>query len=155
MIKFHYRKEASVITGTVLRPVADIVLEFGHRKVETAMYIDSGADITMISLGLGKALGLKQSPEDEILEIRGVSGNGVPYILKPANIYINGRGLKIRLAWALIEEVPLLLGRLDIFAKFKILFNECRGLIIFTPLNKIGKEFKQSLRSRRPALSQR
>lgn len=54
MIKFHYRKEASVITGTVLRPVADAVLELDNRKVEAAMYIDSGADITMISLGLGR-----------------------------------------------------------------------------------------------------
>jgi hypothetical protein len=133
MIKFHYRKEASIITGTVLRPVADVVLEAGRRKVEAAMYIDSGADITIISLELGKALGLKQYPQDEILEIRGVSGSGVPYILKSANIYLNGKKLKIRLAWALIEEVPLLLGRMDIFDKFKILFNEHRNLITFTP----------------------
>lgn len=134
MIKFHYRKEASSITGTVLRPVADVILECGHRKVEAAMYIDSGADITMISLELGKALGLKQSPEDEILEIKGVSGTGVPYILKSANIFLNGRKLKIRLAWALIEEVPFLLGRMDIFNKFKILFDEHRSIITFTPL---------------------
>lgn len=134
MIKFHYRKEASIITGTVLRPVADVIIESGHNKVETAMYIDSGADITMVSLELGKALGFKQSPADEILEIRGVSGSGVPYILKPVKIFLNGKKLKIRLAWALIEEVPLLLGRMDVFNKFKILFNEYRGLITFTPI---------------------
>jgi len=134
MIKFRYRKEASIITGTVLRPVADVILEYGHRKVEAAMYIDSGADITMVSLELGKALGLKQSPKDEILEIKGVSGSGVPYILKSVNIFLNGKKLKIRLAWALIEEDPLLLGRMDIFDKFKILFNERRSLITFTPI---------------------
>lgn len=134
MIKFRYKKEASIITGTVLRPVADVILESGRRKVEAAMYIDSGADITMISLELGKALGLKQSPKDEILEIKGVSSGGVPYILKSANIYLNGKKLRVRLAWALIEEVPLLLGRMDIFNKFKILFNEYRGLITFTPI---------------------
>lgn len=59
MITFHYRKESSIITGAILRPVADVVLQLGKRKVEIAMYIDSGADITMISLELGKALGLK------------------------------------------------------------------------------------------------
>ena len=134
MIKFHYKREPSSITGTVLRPVADVILEYGSQKVEAAMYIDSGADITMISLELGKALGLKQMPEDEILEIRGVSGSGVPYILKPANMIINDKKLKIRLAWALIEEVPLLLGRMDIFNKFKILFDENSSLITFTPL---------------------
>lgn len=131
MIKFRYRKESSIITGTVLRPVADIILEANHTKVEVALYIDSGADITMIPLELGKALRFKQYPDDEIREIKGVSGSGVPYILKSANIFLNGKKLKIRLAWALIEEVPLLLGRMDIFNKFEIIFNETKELVTF------------------------
>ncbi len=133
MIKFHYRKESSIISGMILRPVADIILEYKNRRVEAVMYIDSGADITMIPLEVGKALGLKQNPKDEILEIKGVSGSGVPYILKKANIILNGKKLNIRLAWALIEEVPLLLGRLDIFPKFKITFDEKQELITFHP----------------------
>jgi hypothetical protein len=133
MIKFRYRKESSQITGATLRPVAEVLLKSGREKIETAMYIDSGADITMVSLELGKALGFKQLPKDEILEIKGVSGGGVPYILKKANLVINGETLPIRLAWALIEEVPLLLGRLDIFPKFKIIFDERNELIIFEP----------------------
>lgn len=131
MIRFRYRKEFSIISGTVLRPVADVTLEANNRTVEVAMYIDSGADITMISLEAGKALGFKQNPDDEILEIKGVSGSGVPYILKKANIILNGKKLKIRLAWALIEEVPLLLGRMDIFPKFKITFDETQESIFF------------------------
>ena len=134
MIKFHYRKESSVISGTVLRPVADVVLKVNNRVVELAMYIDSGADITMIPLEVGKALGLKQRPKDEILEIRGVSGSGVPYILKRVNIILDGKKFRIRLAWALIEEVPLLLGRMDIFPKFKIIFDEKRESIVFAAL---------------------
>ena len=131
MIKFRYRKESSIITGTVLRPVADVILESGDFKVEAALYVDSGADVTMISLELGKALGFKQSPKDEIREIKGVSGSGVPYILKRAILIINGKRLNIRLAWALIEEVPLLLGRMDVFNKFKITFDEKQELITF------------------------
>lgn len=131
MIRFHYRKESSIITGTVLRPVADIILQCGRFKVEAAMYIDSGADITMIPLELGKALGFKQNPNDEIQEIKGVSGSGVPYILKKAILIINGKRLNIHLAWSLIEEVPLLLGRMDIFDKFKITFHEKQELITF------------------------
>lgn len=131
MIKFHYRKESSVISGIVLRPIAEVTLKYKKQTAEVVMYIDSGADITMIPLEVGKALGFKQAPNDEILEIRGVSGSGVPYILKSANIILNGEKLKIRLAWALIEEVPLLLGRMDIFPKFKIIFNEKKETIIF------------------------
>jgi hypothetical protein len=133
MIRYHYRKESSVISGTVLRPVAEVILEYNDQIVEAAMYIDSGADITMVSLQVGKALGIKQEPNDEILEIKGVSGSGVPYILKKANLILNGKKLKIRLAWALIEEVPLLLGRLDIFPRFKITFDEKQELITFRP----------------------
>lgn len=62
----------------------------------------------MIPLEVGKALGFKQNPNDEIQEIKGVSGSGVPYILKKAVLIINGKRINIRLAWALIEEVPLL-----------------------------------------------
>ena len=131
MIRFHYRKETSAVLGTVLRPVADVMLESGSLKVEAALYIDSGADITMVPLGLGKALGFKQHEDDEIREIKGVSGGGVPYLLKKAFMTLDGKRLKIRLAWALIEEVPLLLGRLDIFPKFVISFDEKRASIIF------------------------
>jgi len=131
MITFHYRKEPSVISGAVLRPIADVTLEANNRRVEVVMYIDSGADITMIPLEVGKVLGFKQNPKDEILEIRGVSGSGVPYILKTAEIILNGEKFKIRLAWALTEEVPLLLGRMDIFSKFKITFEEEKETISF------------------------
>lgn len=98
------------------------------------MYIDSGADIAMIPFRLGKGLGFRQKASDRILEIKGVSGSGVPYIIKSAFLFIGKKRLKIRLAWALIEEVPLLLGRMDIFNKFIITFDESHKLIIFKPL---------------------
>ena len=131
MIKFRYREEPSMMTGTVLRPVADVILKVNTTTVEAAMYIDSGADITLIPLGLGKALGFKQNPDDEILEIKGVSGAGVPYILKTAVLILDGKELSIRLGWTLIEEVPLLLGRLDVFPQFKIIFDEKNKVVTF------------------------
>ncbi len=130
MIKFKYQSEPSNL-GEILRPVADVMLESNGLKVEVFMYIDSGADITMIPFRFGKALGFKQNPSDEIFEIKGVSGGGVPYIVKRTKLILNGKKLNIRLAWALIEEVPLLLGRMDIFSKFKVIFNERQKSIVF------------------------
>ncbi len=130
MIKFKYHGFASLL-GKILRPMADVILEANGQKIEAFMCIDSGADITMIPLRFGRALGFKQNPSDKILEIRGVSGGGVPYVLRNTNIFLNGEKLKIRLAWALIEEVPLLLGRMDIFPKFKITFEEKKEIITF------------------------
>lgn len=130
MIRYKYQSEPSNL-GRILRPVAGVILESKGVKIEASMYIDSGADITMIPFQFGKALGFKQTPQDKILEIKGVSGGGVPYVVKEVNILLNNKRLKIRLAWALIEEVPLLLGRMDIFNKFKIIFKEREEYIDF------------------------
>lgn len=132
MIKFRYQRFRSS-RGEVLRPIAEVILEANRRRIEVAMCIDSGADMTMIPLHLGKAMGFRQSSADEIMELTGVSGGGVPYVVRNASVIMNGVKTRIRLAWALIEEVPLLLGRLDIFPKFKIMFDEKAEVVTFRP----------------------
>ncbi len=129
MITFKYQKEKSQL-GDVLRPVADILLEVNGFRVEVPMYIDSGADITVIPLRFGKALGFKQEP-DEILEMRGIAGGGVPYVIKKVTLGIGKKRIEARIAWALIEDVPPLLGRLDIFPQFRITFDETKKIIAF------------------------
>lgn len=131
-VEFHYRRETGP-WGPVLRPVASVMLENGSRRLEALMYIDSGADITTIPLGAGSALGFNKNAPDPILEMRGVSGGGVPYLVKSAYLGLNGTRIKTRLAWALIEEVPFLLGRLDVFRRFDITFQERKGTILFDP----------------------
>jgi len=44
--------------------------------VEIPIYVDSGADVSMIPFRFGRALGLRQEREDTIQEIKGVSGAG-------------------------------------------------------------------------------
>ena len=130
MIRYRYRQETGSI-GKVLRPVADVILENGIIKVEVSMYIDSGADISMIPLRFGRALGFNQQPSDTIYEIRGISGGGIPYILKEATFIVDNKRLKTRIAWALVENVPLIIGRMDIFNQFRITFDEKKGWIDF------------------------
>ena len=77
------------------------------------------------------ALGFEHEKEDVIQEIKGVSGVGVPYILKEVTLVLNGERLKIRMAWALVEEIPMLMGRMDIFDKFRVIFDERNGWIDF------------------------
>lgn len=95
------------------------------------MYIDSGADISMIPLRFGRALGFKQKEEDIIYEVKGISGVAIPYILKEVVLILNGERLKVRVAWALVEQVPMLMGRMDIFNKFRIVFDEKEEWIDF------------------------
>ncbi|MDA2936506.1 hypothetical protein MYX06_04790 [Patescibacteria group bacterium AH-259-L05] len=131
MIRFKYQKEKSDL-GIVYRPIAHTILKVKDFKVEIPLYIDSGADITLIPLGLGQALGFKQN-SIQIREIKGVSGGRVPYIIKTAKIYLGDAGIEARIAWALTEEAPPLLGRLDVFDKFRIVFDEKRKVVEFYP----------------------
>ena len=70
-----------------------------------------------------------------IREVRGISGTGIPQILKKIVLILNGERLDARICWALVEEVPLLLGRIDVFKHFQIVFNERRGWIDFKKHN--------------------
>jgi len=130
-IEFRYREEKSEITGTILRPVAS--LEFrsrGDEWIEIRMYIDSGADMTLIPLSFGRLLSLELK-KDEIEHLRGVGGGEVPVIVTNVEIRMNGLEFPISVAWAPEEDVPPLLGRTDLFDRFRILFDQGEGVIIF------------------------
>lgn len=129
MIVFRYKTEKGSHQQLVKRPVADVWLKRGNGWVEFHPYIDSGADVTLIPLSLGKLLGFKAEGE-KIEEIGGIRG-AVPVIYKNWQIKIGKRVLSILLAWALLEEVSPLLGRANIFDFFKVTFLQKEGKIIF------------------------
>lgn len=130
MIRHEFREEESSL-GKVLRPVADVVIEKDEFRVEIPMYVDSGADVSVVPFRFGKALGFKQEERDIIRELKGISGAGIPYIIREVTLILNGESLRVRIAWALVEEVPMLMGRMDIFNKFRIIFDEKNGWIDF------------------------
>lgn len=126
MIIFKYKKELS----GVKRPVADVFLKSKIGGwIEFHPYIDSGADITLIPLSLGKLIGLSKN-QRKVEHIGGIKGS-VPVIYHQVRIKIGGIEMKIKIAWTLIEEVPPLLGRKDIFDKFHITFKQDLEEIIF------------------------
>ncbi len=131
MITFNYRREKSAITGDILRPVASI--EFRSKDggwIELRPYIDSGADITLIPLTFGRLLGLELKKE-EIKHLRGIGGVGVPVVIKEIDTRINGTEFSVRVAWALEEDLPPLLGRVDIFDRFTITFDQRKEIVTF------------------------
>ena len=63
LVEFAYRKEKSGLLGDILRPVAQ--LEIGTEKCDwfpVIMYIDSGADISLVPRNFGALLGLTLLP---------------------------------------------------------------------------------------------
>ncbi len=121
---FDFKEELSGIFGKILRPVAYVVLINGDIKVPEYVYVDSGADITLISKSVGEILGFKVSDNDKIEEIKGIGERSVPLVIKSINMQIGEKVFQTRIGWALIEEVPLLLGRIEVFSFFDICFQK-------------------------------
>lgn len=130
MIVFRYKEEITSRKQKIIRPVAEVYLKsLTDSWIKFYPYIDSGADVTMIPLSLGKLLGFKID-ESKIQQIGGIRGS-VPVIFIKASLKIGKEEFPTRLAWALIEDVPPLLGRTDVFDIFKVTFEQYKKVIIF------------------------
>ncbi|MBI4981361.1 hypothetical protein HZC30_07465 [Candidatus Woesearchaeota archaeon] len=123
-IEFDFKKEESKIFGSILRPVARVFLIHEDKEVAEHLYVDSGADVSLIPKSVGDWFGFKVGDEEEITEIKGVGERGVPIIIKKIKMRIGEKELETRIAWALVEEVPLLLGRADVFNLFDVCFKK-------------------------------
>lgn len=130
MIVFKYKTEFTSKKRKILRPVAEVYLKsFSNSWFKFYPYIDSGADTTLIPLSLGKLLGFKID-KSKVSRMGGIRGS-IPVILTHTLIRIGKEEFLTRLAWALIENVPPLLGRTDIFDQFNITFRQPEGIILF------------------------
>lgn len=122
MITFRYRKEHSNLFGTVYRPIAEVYFKDVEGKdLISFMYVDSGADITLLPRELGENLGLLIE-EEEIQEISGVGGGSIPVIIKTIEMRIGDHAMNAMVAWSLEEDVPALLGRIDVFNDTRVSF---------------------------------
>ncbi len=130
MIEFPYKQCISQNIGVIWKPYAMVRVITNERNYRCQMLIDSGADITLIPKKAGDYLGFE--PDKEMIrEIRGIGEGAVPYIIKTVQIEIGEYQIKGRIGWVLIEEVPFLLGRLDIFDQFDIKFDHLARKVSF------------------------
>jgi len=121
-VEFAFRRESSNLLGAIGRPVARVIVMHRRRRVPQLFYVDSGADITLIPKSVGDLLGLTLASSREIREIKGIGERGVPIVIRRLRLQVGSKIFSARVAWCLIEEVPLLLGRLDCFRLFEITF---------------------------------
>jgi len=129
MTEFDYREEFSD-GKPVFRPVADVIIHANELKVEVAMYIDSGADITLIPFRFGKALGFRQHEAETIKHMHGITGS-IPYLSRKAKLQLGNEIFEAEIARSLIEEVPPLLGRQDVFDRYEVVFKQRNKKIFF------------------------
>jgi hypothetical protein len=133
--EFPYRPEPAPGGHTVYRPVAKVVFHGPNgRSVTQLLYVDSGADHTLLPYRLGKYLGLDQFGS-EVQEIHGMNGS-VGVIYACIDTELASLRFPVKVAWAQLEEVPPLLGRTDVFDHFDITFQQSRHLVLFNPAHK-------------------
>lgn len=114
-------------------PDYEVGLQIEDVKKHIAMPVDSGADISLIPLWLGKELGF-QLTKGEIIENATGVGGSVKYVIRRLDYGIDGNLIKnVPTAWVLDEDCDdIILGREVIFDAFDIEFKQADETIVFT-----------------------
>ncbi len=132
MVSFPYRRESSRLLGEVLRPVASVQIRSAKGEwFHTLMYVDSGADLSLIPRDFGKLLGMNLNQNRG--SIAGVSGAQLGVSVQSTGVRIGNTVIEAKIAIAMKNDVPYLLGRDSIFRLFRIVFEEYRSRVRFDP----------------------
>ena len=112
-----------------LNTIVSIQVKDQIRELE--MLVDSGADISTLSLSVGGEMGLERY-ENEVADLaEGVNGT-VEYVLRNVKMTIEGHNFTVPIAWLLSPDCnDLLLGREVVFDIFDIEFKQKDETIIF------------------------
>ncbi|MDJ0511457.1 MAG: retropepsin-like domain-containing protein [Crocosphaera sp.] len=115
------------------QPNYSVKLKHHDREIDVTMLVDSGAEVSLISLKMGQDLGLSLADAESTLLAENVGGN-VEYVLRNLEITIDEHTLLAPVAWLqnTIGTEQLLLGREVVFDKFNIEFRQAEEKIIFT-----------------------
>jgi hypothetical protein len=112
------------------QPKYDIRLTFRESKI-VEMLVDSGSDISLITLGLGEDLGYEISSGEILSSGEGVGGS-IQYVLRQVEMQIDNHIFSAPIAW-LQDDVcqEVLLGREVVFDLFDIEFKQAEEKILF------------------------
>jgi Aspartyl protease len=114
------------------RPDFPIELKFGKKSINELVLVDSGADISVISLNLGKLLGLTLAEGEILMQVGGVGGSILSYALRQISIKIDKDEIDVPFAWLQDPKIhEMILGREVVFDKFDIEFKQADEEILF------------------------
>ena len=117
--------------GLFLTPVIPIGVFTLRGLVTFDFLLDSGADFTLLPRHVADLVGvdLKQLSPTRTF---GVEGKGIRVWLSRVTIRIGPETLSVRSFFSERDDTPFLLGRMDVFSKFKIELDPKRKKIRFT-----------------------
>lgn len=117
---FPYKHVRSDIFGKVSIPVAKIVLQ-GVDEIGVDVIVDSGAVVSIFPRSLCDLLGLNFEKGVDT-SVRTATGEKIDIRIHRVKMRIGNFDFDARTAFTENENIPYVLGRLDIFDKFEIKF---------------------------------
>lgn len=129
---FGWKLEKSRVLGFIKRPVAEISFKSGDNEWQPiVLYVDSGADITVLKRSFGELIGIDIEKGQEA-EFGGVSAHKIITYIHQVDLKIGDDEVSIKAAFASNDIPPNLLGRIDIFNHFDIQFKSKTEETCFT-----------------------
>lgn len=114
--------------GKIINPLTYIPVRASWGWQPLWFLLDSGADATLLTVSLAKSLGLDFDITKKTY-LFGIGEKSVPAYPGKITLRLGEKELGVRCYFIDVKESTLLLGRIDIFDKFNILFNTKKGQI--------------------------
>jgi sRNA-binding regulator protein Hfq len=141
--KFPYQYK-KVEFGEIVNPVVRLqtLTLFGWREFK--FLVDSGADVTTLPLSTSEFFGVEIDKTKKI-KLGGVESKGIDGYLAQIKLRIGNEEQDVR-CYFIDSEVISLLGRVDIFDQFTIIFDNEKKEIVFKKLIKEKCWFKRLMK---------
>lgn len=131
VFSFPYRQERARDGTLVLRPAATIAVQASDGKwLAFEAYADAGADITLLRKSDCEILGYPLEA-GELRYMGGVCSGLIKTYLHKVPVRLETVEFLCVVAFAEKEEIPCLLGRADIFQRFRVCYDEQKRMTDF------------------------
>lgn len=132
-ISFPFRREESVLFGTIDRPVAEVGLWSSKRGgwIKVVTIVDTGADYSLLPHYFALSLGVDLKRDCQIYPTSGIGGTEQVFLLKKMLIKIGRWQSEIPIGFLKRDDVPPLLGRKKCLEEMGVLFYRKKTTFIF------------------------
>jgi predicted aspartyl protease len=120
---FPYKHIQTETFGEVTIPVAKIFLKGKQEETAIDVIVDTGAVISIFPKSLCDIIGLDFEKGQQSY-VKTATGENIPIRIHKIKIRINKHQFQAKVAFSTIENVPYILGRLDILDKIEIKFEK-------------------------------
>ena len=133
-IEFQLKRKKTNI-GYVINPMIEANIKTIYGYIPFKFMLDSGADCSKLPISLSEIIGinLKKCKKESFY---GISGKKISVYLSKIDIQIDKFKFPIRCIFTNDDHTPLILGRMDFFNRFNIMFDNKNKKIKLTKIKK-------------------